>query len=169
MAIGPVLYGAGLALNAYGSMGANRAARAQARRERAVAAVQAQQVRASGQRAAFEEQRQARLVRSRALALAAASGAGASDKGATDILAGIDAEGAYRAAVRLYDAENEARIIEMTGNSRARAADDQASAIGIGAFGDFLSGAGSMYLRYGGGGPDGGGVSGASKSDYGVP
>lgn len=156
MAIGPVLYGAGLGYSVVGGMSSRRAARAQARLERAVSRVQAQQVRASGQRAAFEEDRQARLVRSRALALAAASGASASDKGATDILAGIEAEGAYRAAVRLYDAENEARIIEMTGRSRARAADDQATAFGIGAGADLLTGVGSMYLRYGDGGPEGG-------------
>lgn len=153
MAIGAGLFVASTVMNVLGSYQAQMAARRQAARERRAAEVQAGQVRSSGQQAAFEEQRQARLVRSRALALAAASGASASDKGATDILAGIEAEGAYRAAVRLYDAESEARVIEMTGRSRARAASDQATAIGIGAGADILSGA-SMYQRYGGGGPD---------------
>lgn len=154
MAFGAVLAGAGMALNAFGTARASRAARRQAARERAAAYVQAQSVRASGQMAGFEEQRQARLAHSRALALAAASGASASDVTATKILSGLDAEGAYRAKVRLYEAENEARLIEYEGRTRARALKDQASAYAISGAASILSAGGSMYSRYGNGGPD---------------
>ena len=118
-----------------------------------LAGIQAQSVRASGQRQAFEEKRQAQLVESRALALAAASGAGASDPTAVKILSGIEAEGAYRAAVRMYESEEEARFLEVSGKMRADSLNDQASAMRFGATADLVTGAASLYSRYGGGGP----------------
>jgi hypothetical protein len=65
----------------------------------------AMSVRGSAQRAALEERRQADLVQSRALAVAAASGASASDKGMLDIYGDIGAEGEYRALSQLWEGD----------------------------------------------------------------
>lgn len=155
------VYGAGIAIQTVGAFGAKNKAKRAARRQKVLAGIQAQQVRASGQGAAFEEQRQAELVHSRALALAAASGGSASDVSATKILSGIEAEGRYRAEVRLHESEGEARMIEATGSARASSLNDQASAYGIGGVANLLTGIGSMYARYGDGGPDKASVSGS--------
>jgi hypothetical protein len=122
------------------------------------------QAMASAQRDLYSVQEQTALVASRALAVAAASGGGASDPTVVKIMAGIAGEGSYRAAVALYQGEEKARAML----NQARAVEYQGelskqSAI-RGAFGKFL-GAGSaaikgvargqsLYERYGGdGGP----------------
>ena len=168
VAVGVGIQAGGLLMGALGSSRAAKAARRAARKERALAEIQAQSVRASGQRQAFEEQRQAQLVESRALALAAASGAGASDPTAVKILSGIEAEGAYRAAVRMYESEEEARYLELSGKLRAGALNDQASATRFGGLVDLATGAGSLYARYGGGGPEKVKTSGIDTGDQSV-
>jgi hypothetical protein len=62
----------------------------------------------AGQRKMLAERRNKELVASRALALAAASGADATSPGIVDIIADIEGEGAYRESVALYEAEQQA-------------------------------------------------------------
>lgn len=71
-----------------------------------------QQVAAS-QRGAKEQNRQAELVASRARALAAASGAGASDVSVVNLIGRIKGEGAYNAQTVLYQGEEQARQMRM--------------------------------------------------------
>lgn len=74
---------------------------------------QALQSAAVAQRAGDTEERQARLLQSRALAVAAASGGGASDPTVQNLIAGIAGEGSYRRAIRLYEGEDRARTLRM--------------------------------------------------------
>ncbi len=71
------------------------------------------QERAVAQRESKEERRQAQLVESRALAVAAASGAGAADPTVENILGGIGAEGEFRALSELFIGEERARNLEF--------------------------------------------------------
>lgn len=65
----------------------------------------AKQAELESQTQAYNERRRAKLVRSRALAVAGASGAGVSDPGINTILDDIDAEGEYRALSDLSSGE----------------------------------------------------------------
>lgn len=76
--------------------------------------------RASSQRSAAEQKREARLVQSRALALAASSGAGASDPTIVNMMADIEGEGEYRALTELYVGEERARGDEAAAKARRR-------------------------------------------------
>ena len=59
------------------------------------------------QRAAINDEERAKLVASRALAVAAASGGGASDPTVVNLIAKIASEGAYRKAADLYRGASE--------------------------------------------------------------
>lgn len=118
---------------------------------------------AASQRDKLEQDRQTRLVASRALVLAAANG-GASDPGVVRIIAGINGEGAYRAGVALYQGEEKARQMRMNASAlryqgyldevegadkasmyRRQGRGGMMSALGQGAM--------SMFSKFGGGGP----------------
>jgi hypothetical protein len=110
---------------------------------------QAGQEMAAAQRSAQEEQRKARLVASRALAVASAGGGGASDPTVVRILADIDGEGAYRSAMELYRGEEAGRKLRM-GAAGARYDGKVARAGGKAqATAQYLSAAGSLYTKYG--------------------
>ena len=102
---------------------AARRAERRGREQQAFNQIAAQEWRAIGQMRAFEEKRQARLVASRAVAVAAAGGA-VSD--ITHLLADIDGEGAYRASVALHEAESQAFRLEFEGEQAAKYGRDQA-------------------------------------------
>lgn len=87
---------------------------------------------AGGQRRAGEEKRQADLLASRALAVASASGADPSGVQITDIIADIDGEGAYRAAVAMYEGEANARSLRLSGTLAYESAKAKASATKLG-------------------------------------
>ena len=74
---------------------------------------QAGQSIAAAQRDALEERRNANLAASRALALAGASGGGASDPTIVRIVSSLKGEGSYRAGVALYKGEEQARKLRM--------------------------------------------------------
>jgi len=78
---------------------------------------QAGQAQAVAQRNALEQRRRAKLVASRALAVAAASGGSASDPTVAKLIADIDGEGAHRAALELYQGEDQARKLRMAGDA----------------------------------------------------
>lgn len=77
-------------------MGAIRAAQLESDAKQSVAVAQKQ---------GFEQQRQARLLASRALAVAAAGGGSASDPTVANLIGDIKGEGAYRQAVAVYQGE----------------------------------------------------------------
>lgn len=111
---------------------------------------------ASAQRDMLEQRRQARLLESRALAVAAASGAGASDTTVVNIINDIAAEGAYRSSLALFEGQERARQLRAGAEVRREGGDLQAEygaqtakAYEIGSVASLFSGAGSLYARYG--------------------
>lgn len=116
---------------------------------------------ALAQRQAMEERRMADYAASRALAVAAASGAGVSDPTMMRILANHKGEGMYRASLALYEGEERARqfriaaISERMGGSGALEEGlARARAYNLQAIGTTVRTTGSLYAKYGGKGPD---------------
>lgn len=70
------------------------------------------QAQAASQRQAFDIDRQTQMIQSRALAVAAASGGGASDPGVVSIMAQTASEGAYRKAMALFNGDDKAAGME---------------------------------------------------------
>lgn len=154
---------AGTVMTVYGQVQAGKAAAqaGQARNvekqfEAAQYTQQAGQAIAASQRNAIEERRTSRYLQSRALALAAASGAGASDSTITKIIADIAGEGAYRASVALYNGEEQARQLRLeaqsalyTGAVEEIGGEQRQTAYNISAVGSGLSGAANLYEKYG--------------------
>jgi len=159
---------------AWGNIEAGRTARIIAERRRVRAEFEAAEAEKAGilafaiaQREAAEQKRQSRLVASRALAVAAASGGGVSDPTIVNILAGIEGEGAYRAQVALYEGQATARRYRIQaavgrGDALDIAAEGKSRefAYRTRAAGNLLRGA-SLYEKYGLNGPD----SGPSEND----
>ena len=111
---------------------------------------------AASQRDMLEQRRQADLAASRALALAAASGGGASDPTVVKIISGIKGEGAYRSAVALYRGEEEARQLHLKagaaryeGAVAEEAGANQADAYGTMAKASLFNTASSLFTKYG--------------------
>lgn len=77
---------------------------------------------------AFEQRRMAALLASRSLAVAAGSGASASDPTVVDIIGNIYAEGAYRSALAMYEGEEQARSLGVTAQARRLSGKSGASA-----------------------------------------
>lgn len=105
--------------------------------------------RASSQRAAMDEKRSARLTASRALAVAAASGGGADDPTVVNTIAGIEGEGEYRALTALYNGDQQAEGMEAEAKARRRGAKSTKTAGLLKAGSTILSGASSIYGKYG--------------------
>lgn len=135
---------------------------------------QAGQATAAAQRKSLEQRRRAQLVASRALAVSAASGAGAADPTIETIISDIAGEGAYRAGIELYQGEERARQLRMgadasiyEGQVAEQAGKERASAARMQAFGSVLNSGGSLFAKYGMGGPKASG--GDSWTDAGTP
>lgn len=105
--------------------------------------------RASSQRAASDERRQARLAASRGLAVAAASGGGVDDPTVVNTLARLEGEGEYRALTALYNGEETARGMEQQAAANRRGAKATKKAGYLNAAGSILSAGSSLYSRYG--------------------
>lgn len=86
------------------------------------------QTRAVSQREAFEQRKATALMASKTLALAAGSGAGASDQNVVSILNGIYSEGMYRSALAMYEGEEQARNYDVMAESRRLSGKSAASA-----------------------------------------
>ena len=167
------------------SAGLDKAAASQAEqrgeRDKAAAYYEAEQYRqqasaaqAFGQIESAEERRQSRLAISRMMAVAAASGAGASDPTVVNLIARQAGEGAYRSAVALYEGEERARTLRMSAEARKYEGDraliesgesaaayrsrakSTKRAAGLGMLAEGLS----LYSKYGGAGPSAAGASG---------
>lgn len=113
----------------------------------------------AGQRQAANETLKAKLLASRAIAVAAAQGGDVSSPGVTNIIADIAGQGAYNAGVALYDAEDKARLLRM-GATASRLEGDVAEAGGHSKASAYLfggasnmAGGASLFSKYGRGGP----------------
>lgn len=154
---------AGTALQAKGASTAAKGARLEGQRKRQAKEFEAAgletaagQAVATAQQRSFEEQRRARLVASRAVALAAAGGGGATDPTVVKLLSDLEGEGAYRAAVQVYQGEEEARTLRQraAGARYEGGLAEEAGAARAGAYrtagaGALLSGGASLYAKYG--------------------
>lgn len=147
-AIPLALMAASTALQAGGTIIGSSAQSRELKYEAAQLDQQAGQERASSQRGAMEQRRQARLLQSRALARAAATG-GASDPTVVNILARLEGEGEYRALTALYEGEERARSAEMQAKARRKEAKNVKRAGLIHAGGQILQAGSTMYGRYG--------------------
>lgn len=149
----------GLGLQVAGSRRAKRQARRAARRAKEAADFSAKQSerkageeRAIGSMEVAEEARRGDLVKSRARAVGAASGAG----GYEDVISDIEAEAEYRMLSALFNREQGARDLEVQaevarreGADAARAYRAKGRAAELRGFANLLSGAESLYERYG--------------------
>lgn len=120
----------------------------------------ASQAIAISHREAYEHRKAAALLASKALANAAASGAGASDQTVVQLINEIQAEGLYRSALAMYEGEENARSYTVAGQARrlggssaaaARIAEGQsiAKASNLNMFSTLLSGTASFAKNYG--------------------
>ena len=139
---------AGTALSAFGQLEAGKQQERGAFYEAAQMERAAGQRQATSQRAALEVERQGKLQASRALAVAAAGG-GASDPTVVNLLADLAADTNYRRMVALYEGEEEAQGLREEAKMTRIAGREARRASQIGAFGTALSGAGSMFARFG--------------------
>lgn len=110
---------------------------------------------AAGTHAVADAKRNLDLVNSRQLAVAAASGASASDPTVVNIMAKTQQEGAYRQALALYQGEAQARVDRMKaaasryeGDVAAQDADYAQSMSRVGSVSTLLTGTGSMFAKY---------------------
>jgi hypothetical protein len=162
----PIIQGGASILKGFGGIMAGAGARSAGKAEQRAAEFQAQQLEqnagqavAASQRVAEEERRKAQLVASRALAVAAASGGGASDVSVQNIIAEIQGEGTYRAMTALYEGEERARQLRMgaagkrfEGDIAAKSGRQKQMAYTIGGLGEMGIGGASLYMKYGRGG-----------------
>lgn len=158
---------AGSLIGAWGAIEGGRTARINAERQQVAAQFEAQQGEvnagtaiAVSQRAAEEQRRQGRYAASRALAVAAASGGGASDPTVVRLISQTKGEAAYRASVALYEGEAKARTMRLqalAGNLSGDWALENGLRVqqqyDLAATGELIKGAGSLYARYGMNGP----------------
>jgi hypothetical protein len=167
---------AAAAVAAYSAIRGGRAANAQAKSESEQLKIQGDNALASSTQSAAEQQRQARLAGSRAQAVAASSGGGASDPTVTKTISEIIGEGEYRALVDIYGGEtqrnsayNQAAVVRRQGREAERAGYLKAASVTASAFASSSSLSGgpngsnstvfsngsdtsTIYGRFGGGG-----------------
>lgn len=104
----------------------------------------------ASQREAMNERRRAKLLRSRALAVAGASGAGISEDPTIDnILTEIDTEGEARALDAMWEGDNLALGLQSGAKTRRRMGNAAASAGSMNAFSTGASGLYSFAGKYG--------------------
>jgi hypothetical protein len=107
---------------------------------------------ALAQRRAMQERRKANILQSNLQARAAAGGGGALDPSIVDLGGDIAAEGEMRALSALWEGEERGKGL-MAGAGAARYEGAQAARAGyMGAGATVLSGAGSLFSKYGKGG-----------------
>lgn len=137
----------GSLIGAYGDYRAGREAKKAADFEAAQYLQQASNVRASGQLAAAEERRKARLLESRARTVAAFGGGGV-DKSARDTIKNIAGEGEFRALSGLFETEEKAQELETAALMRRKEGKSAKKAGMYKAFGSLLSTGSSMASSY---------------------
>lgn len=165
---GPAMTVASSAMGAGANIGAGLSSRNAANYQAEQLDQAAGQQRAASQRAAYDETRRSTLLQSRAQAVAAASGGGASDPTVVDLVSRIAGEGSYRSQLALYQGSEAARALEGRADA-ARFQGKQAARAGyIGAFSSVLKGASSLFDKYGKGAPGGMGYGSADPTTAGA-
>jgi hypothetical protein len=113
---------------------------------------------ALSQREAIEQRRLGDIEASRALAVAAASGAGAADPTIVRILSAAKGEAAYRANVALYEGEERSRQLRIAafseramGSAELQEGLDRARAYELHGTGSLIRTGSNLFLKYGGG------------------
>lgn len=163
----PILQGAGTALSVMGNWNKANAYSDIGSQQKAGAELEAQQFEANAKNAigasqvgAYEQERQGTIAASRALAVAAASGGGASDPTIVNLMARMAGESHYNAMAALYQGQEQARVmtnqaaVARYGGEVSKYASEQASgASKFSALSTALTGAASLYGKYGKGQP----------------
>lgn len=171
----------GTAMQVAGNMSAAAAARSQAQSQQnmynyqaAIAKQNAGQQQAAAQRKALDQTRQANLIASRAIAMAGAGGGGVTDPTVINLVSDIQGEGMLRHNTAIYQGEEAARQSmmqatsdEWSGNSAIQTGSNRAKAYETAAAGAAFTGAGSLYGRFGGGGPKVAGLTDGAWKDAG--
>lgn len=139
----------GTILSGIGAIQSLRGGNAQAKAINASAIQSAGQERAKAQRASQEQRRQAALVSSRARAVAGASGGGVTDPTVVDITSELAGEGERRALTAMYEGEDRARGVISQGASDAYSAREQGRQGFMSGMTSVLSGATSLFGKYG--------------------
>ena len=157
--IGTVFAGAGNFMAGSAARATGEAQKAEAEFEAQQLEQQGGQVFAASQRTAMEKVRQGKLVESRALALAAASGGG-TGAGVMNLIADLHADAAYRSAVALYEGEDKQRQMMMAAGAKRyegalaeKAGKSKQLAYNIAGVSAIFKGGSTLYDSYGGGGP----------------
>ena len=96
-----------------------------------------------------EELRQGRLNRSRALAVAAASGGGADDVTVQNVIADLDTDARYRAMMAMYEGTEEAAGLNRAARNRLKEGKAARTVGFLGAARTALTGAETFKSRYG--------------------
>src|SRR5688572_12906051 len=109
----------------------------------------ANQAQVEAQHQAKSERRKAQLVRSRALAVAGASGAGVSDPTVSKILSDIDTEGELNALNSLWSGDYTARALRLGANASRNESSALRSSGYISGATTALQGGLSFYEKYG--------------------
>lgn len=136
---------AGLAVNMYGQNKAKKAGEADAQFTAEQLRARAANSRATGQRVAENERRQARLLES---AVQARAGGGGMDPTIVKLQADIAGEGEFRALSALYEGDTGALGDEASADSGLRSQRARSNAANYAMAGTVLSSAGSMYGKY---------------------
>lgn len=138
------------AVSAYSQAEQGRAAAANARLEAIQRDRDANQAQVEAQRVAQNERRRAQLVRSRALAVAGASGAGVSDPTVNEILTDIDTEGELNALTSLWSGDYTARALRLGASASRNESRALKSSGYLSGAATALQGGLSFYEKYGG-------------------
>jgi hypothetical protein len=129
---------------------------------------------AASQRTAFDIDRQTQFITSRALAVAASSGGGASDPTVVNLIARDAGEGAYQKQLALYGGQDRARLdLESADAKEYEGKSTLVNSLEVGAAA-YAGGAtnllksqargASLFQRFGGGGPSLGGFNGSDTT-----
>jgi hypothetical protein len=103
---------------------------------------------AASQREAEQARRESRYLQSRAQAVSAASGAGATDPTVVNLIGDLEEEGEYSALTALYNGSQRADVARKTGVMTRRRGEAYRRTGNMNAFATVLDGASSM-ARYG--------------------
>lgn len=142
----------GPVLGAVGSVNQGQAASQSGKYEARQLRRQASGVEGAATRSAMEQERRARILQSKLIARAAASGGSATDPTVLTLEGDIAQEGRYRALVDLYEGYSEGAQLRSGANIAEYEGKQKKTAGFIGAGSSLLSGAGSLFSNYGGGG-----------------
>lgn len=141
--------GGGSALNAYSLYQSGKQAKAVGKHNKRLAYQAAGQEEAVSQIEAAEAKRQGDIVKSRVLALVAASGGNAMDPDVMNALAGFENESDLAARTSIYEGSENARVLRAKGDMGEYEADALARQRKIQAASTLMKGGASMASKYG--------------------